>query len=162
MRQLRDLYSTRSRVQWARRRNPLPNCADLSGTRLGRHGIAATRVPNGAEPEHSNRFSARRCPAVSEPALVRLTSNPADMSVTSAHISPDGWHLAFADATGLQVRIIDSDKTHRLAETKGMNVSLDPGFDGCASEPLRRAPVFRLGHLSRRAGTSSHRCRVVP
>jgi DNA-binding winged helix-turn-helix (wHTH) protein len=61
-------------------------------------------------------------PAIAESALVRLTSNPADLSVTSAHISPDGRHLAFADPGGLQVRIIDGGKTHRLPETEGMNV----------------------------------------
>jgi dipeptidyl aminopeptidase/acylaminoacyl peptidase len=44
------------------------------------------------------------------------------MSVTSAYISPDGRHLAFADPSVLQVRIIDGGTTHRLADTKGMNV----------------------------------------
>jgi serine/threonine protein kinase len=66
--------------------------------------------------------SVARLPAVADPALVRLTSNPSDMSVTSAHISSDGRHLAFADPVGLQVRIIDSGKTHLLPGTKGMDV----------------------------------------
>jgi DNA-binding winged helix-turn-helix (wHTH) protein len=61
-------------------------------------------------------------PAVSEPALVRLTSNPSDMALTSAYISRDGRHLAYADRTGLQVRSIDSGRVHRFADTEGMDV----------------------------------------
>ncbi len=57
-----------------------------------------------------------------QPALVRLTSNPAEMSVTSAQISPDGRHLAFADPAGLRVQALDSRTTHHLADTKGMDV----------------------------------------
>ena len=60
--------------------------------------------------------------AVAAPKLERLTANPSDVSVTSAQISPDGRFLAYADPTGLQVRIIDTGETHRLPETKGMNV----------------------------------------
>ena len=57
-----------------------------------------------------------------EPMLVRLTSNPSGMSVTSAHISPDGRHLAFADPTGVQVRSIDGGRVHRFSDTQGMDV----------------------------------------
>jgi DNA-binding winged helix-turn-helix (wHTH) protein len=57
------------------------------------------------------------------PALKRLTANPSDVSVTSAQISPDGRVLAYADPTGVQVRFIDTGATHRLRETKGIDVS---------------------------------------
>jgi DNA-binding winged helix-turn-helix (wHTH) protein len=60
--------------------------------------------------------------AVAAPTLARLTANPREMSVTSAQISPDGRYLAYADPTGVQVRSIDIGETHRLPETKGMNV----------------------------------------
>ncbi len=58
----------------------------------------------------------------SQPTLIRLTNNSADMHVTSAHISPDGRYLAFADPSGLQVRLIDGGETHRLANTRGMDI----------------------------------------
>jgi DNA-binding winged helix-turn-helix (wHTH) protein len=61
-------------------------------------------------------------PAVTEPALVRLTANPAEMSLTSARISPDGRFLSYADPSGVQVRLIDTGETHHLPDTKGMNV----------------------------------------
>jgi DNA-binding winged helix-turn-helix (wHTH) protein len=67
-------------------------------------------------------FSTRDEPTAAEPSLIRLTSNTADMFVTSAHIAPDGRHLAFADRRGLQVRSIDSGRVHRFADTEGMNV----------------------------------------
>lgn len=60
--------------------------------------------------------------AVAAPKLERLTANPSDVSVTSAQISPDGRFLAYADPTGVQVRIIDTGETHRLRETRAMNV----------------------------------------
>jgi len=68
-----------------------------------------------------SRGTAPEAPAEA-PALTRLTANPATMSLTSAHISPDGRYLAYADAGGLQVRSIDTGETHRLRETQGMNV----------------------------------------
>ena len=45
-------------------------------------------------------LSTRDKPTATEPSLIRLTSNTADMFITSAHIAPDGRHLAFADLDG--------------------------------------------------------------
>ena len=66
-------------------------------------------------------LSTRDTPTAAE-SIIHLTSNPSDMFVTSAHIAPDGRHLAFADRTGLQVRFIDSGRVHRFADSEGMNV----------------------------------------
>jgi hypothetical protein len=49
-----------------------------------------------------------------EPVLTRLTANPAYLSLTSARMSPDGRYLAYADSSGIQVRLIDSGETQRL------------------------------------------------
>ena len=56
------------------------------------------------------------------PTLTQLTANPVDLPVTSARISPDGKYLAYADPTGIQVRVIDTGETQRIADTRGMEV----------------------------------------
>jgi DNA-binding winged helix-turn-helix (wHTH) protein/Tol biopolymer transport system component len=68
--------------------------------------------------------SSRREPAGPpvQPTLTQLTANPPGMPVTSAQISPDGKYLAYADPTGIQVRVIDSGETQRMADTRGMLV----------------------------------------
>jgi eukaryotic-like serine/threonine-protein kinase len=64
-----------------------------------------------------------RAPIVTPgPTARRLTANPAELSVTSAHISPDGKYVAYSDRTGIQVRVIDTGETQRLADTRGMTV----------------------------------------
>ena len=45
-------------------------------------------------------WTTRNDGTIVEPALIRLTSNTPDMFVTSAHIAPDGRHLAFVDRYG--------------------------------------------------------------
>jgi DNA-binding winged helix-turn-helix (wHTH) protein/Tol biopolymer transport system component len=57
-----------------------------------------------------------------QPTLTQLTANPADLPVTSARISPDGKYLAYADQTGIQVRVIDTGETQRIADTRDMDV----------------------------------------
>jgi Tol biopolymer transport system component len=54
--------------------------------------------------------------------LTQLTENPPDVPVTSVRISPDGKYLAYADPTGIQVRVIDTGETQRIADTRGMEV----------------------------------------
>jgi DNA-binding winged helix-turn-helix (wHTH) protein/dipeptidyl aminopeptidase/acylaminoacyl peptidase len=54
--------------------------------------------------------------------LTQLTANPPDLPVTSARISPDGKYLAYADSTGIHVRVIDTGETHRLPDTQAMDV----------------------------------------
>jgi Tol biopolymer transport system component len=57
-----------------------------------------------------------------ELTVTRLTANPADLSVSSARISPDGKYVAYSDPTGIQVRVIDTGETQRLPDTRGMTV----------------------------------------
>ena len=68
--------------------------------------------------------STRRAPGGSprQATLTQLTANPPDFPVTSARISPDGKYLAYADPTGIQVRVIDTGETQRIADTRGMDV----------------------------------------
>jgi DNA-binding winged helix-turn-helix (wHTH) protein len=69
----------------------------------------------------SDRQSARRVPP-REQALIRLTANPLDRSVTSARISPNGRYLAYAEPSGIQIRVIDTGETQRIPATDGMEV----------------------------------------
>ena len=66
----------------------------------------------------------RRAPGGSprQATLTQLTANPPDVPVTSARVSPDGKYLAYADPTGIQVRVIDTGETQRIADTLGMDV----------------------------------------
>jgi eukaryotic-like serine/threonine-protein kinase len=60
--------------------------------------------------------------ATPAPTVTRLTANPADRSVSSARISPDGKYVAYSDSTGIQVRVIDTGETQRLSDTREMTV----------------------------------------
>jgi DNA-binding winged helix-turn-helix (wHTH) protein len=44
----------------------------------------------------------------------RLTGNPENEPITSAALSPDGRYLAFADRTGLFLRVVGSGETHSV------------------------------------------------
>ena len=60
-------------------------------------------------------YRGSRRPLPSGPIAQRqLTANPAEMPVYTAAISPDGKHLAYSDATGFYIRIIDSGETNPL------------------------------------------------
>jgi Tol biopolymer transport system component len=61
----------------------------------------------------------RRLNPVASISQQRLTANPSDDPVTSAVISPDGKYLAFADRTGLFLRIIGTGETHALSMPGG-------------------------------------------
>jgi Tol biopolymer transport system component len=63
--------------------------------------------------------AARRLNPVASISQQRLTANPSDDPVTSAVISPDGKYLAFADRTGLFLRIIGTGETHALSMPGG-------------------------------------------
>jgi hypothetical protein len=51
-----------------------------------------------------------------KPALVerRLTANSSDLAVQAAAISPDGRYLAYADDSGVHLKVIDTAKMHGL------------------------------------------------
>ena len=80
----------------------------LTGVAAGGLWIASTRRGHGRPPR--------------QPTLTQLTANPPDLPVTSALISPEGKYLAYADPTGIQVRVIDTGETQRIADTHGMDV----------------------------------------
>ena len=80
----------------------------LTGIAVGGWWIASTRRGPGAPPRQAT--------------VTQLTANPPDLPVTSAQISPDGRYLAYADPTGIQVRVIDTGETQRIADTRGMEV----------------------------------------
>src|SRR4030095_14697867 len=89
-----------------------------------------------------------------QPTLTQLTANPPDLPVTSARISPDGRYLAYADQTGIQVRVIDTGETQRIADTRDMEVQggarLDRGRDTHSGRVVRHGHVHGLGPLTRR------------
>ena len=91
-----------------------------------------------------------------EPVVTRLTGNPADLSVTSARISPDGRYLAYADPSGIQLQFIATGETQQLADTRGMEVYAWSG-DGSKvrASTLSRWRVRRMGYRDRRRNTSS-------
>jgi DNA-binding winged helix-turn-helix (wHTH) protein/Tol biopolymer transport system component len=97
-------------AQVARRRLGLISVSvvTLTGIAVGGWWIASTRRGTGVPAR--------------PPTIMQLTANPPDLSVTSAQISPDGMYLAYADPTGIQVRVIDSGETQRVADTRGMEV----------------------------------------
>jgi serine/threonine protein kinase len=45
----------------------------------------------------------------------RLTSNASELPVIAAAISPDGKYLAYADDTGIYLRVIETGESHRLS-----------------------------------------------
>jgi DNA-binding winged helix-turn-helix (wHTH) protein len=82
--------------------------AALLACALGGWWIVSTRRAPGGPPR--------------QPMLTQLTANPPDLPVTSAFVSPDGKYFAYADRTGIQVRVIDTGETQRIADTLGMDV----------------------------------------
>jgi len=53
------------------------------------------------------------------PTQRRLTANPNDTPLTSAVISPDGKYIAYTDATGFYLRLVDSGEVHSVPLPNG-------------------------------------------
>jgi DNA-binding winged helix-turn-helix (wHTH) protein len=94
---------------------------NFSAYRIG-FGVAAVAMLATVLLFFTQRDSTRTPAAVRENTVTRLTANPAERSLESARISPDGKYLAYADATGVQVRRVDGGDTHSIADTRGMDV----------------------------------------
>ncbi len=62
-------------------------------------------------------------PPASELRVVRLTGNPSERAVSGAAISPDGKYLAYSDARGISLRVMDTPETQLLSDTKGLAVA---------------------------------------
>jgi len=97
-------------------------------------------------------------PSPREPTLTQLTANPLDLPVTSARISPDGRYLAYADPTGIQVRLIDRGETQRIPDTRGLSVDTwsDDGTKilawACAATTCTGWDVSLVGGRRRHSG----------
>jgi serine/threonine protein kinase len=95
-----------------------------------------------------------------EPTVTRLTANPEGLPVTSARISPDGRYLAYADSTGVQVRLIATGETQRIADTQRMNVYAWSGdstkvrASACESGICVGWDISLLGGARRRSGAT--------
>jgi serine/threonine protein kinase len=61
-------------------------------------------------------FVSRRPRHEREIVQQRLTANPSDDPVLAQALSPDGKYLAFADQSGLRLRLIKTGETQRLAQ----------------------------------------------
>jgi DNA-binding winged helix-turn-helix (wHTH) protein/Tol biopolymer transport system component len=116
----------------------------LTGIAVGGWWIASTRRGPGAPPRPVT--------------VTQLTANPPDLPVTTAQISPDGKSLAYADPTGIQVRVIETGETQRIAETRGMEVYAWSG-DGtkirtavCEAETCTGWDLSLVGGTRRRSG----------
>ena len=65
-------------------------------------------------------------PAAATPAelkVVRLTANPVERAISGAAISPDGKYLAYSDARGIGLRLMQTNETQLLPDTKGLSVT---------------------------------------
>jgi len=58
-------------------------------------------------------------PILAPVAELRLTANPPDDPILSAVISPDAKYVAFADRSGLFLRVISTGETHSIALPEG-------------------------------------------
>jgi serine/threonine protein kinase len=59
--------------------------------------------------------------AVSDLKLRQLTSNSAENSVTNGAISPDGKYLAYADAKGMHIKLIETGETRAVPPPEALN-----------------------------------------
>jgi Tol biopolymer transport system component/DNA-binding winged helix-turn-helix (wHTH) protein len=73
-------------------------------------------------------LAARRLNPTLSVSEQRLTANPSDDPVLKAVISPDGKYLAFADRTGLFLRIIATGETHSLPVSDGARTRPESWF----------------------------------
>ena len=137
---LLDLKSLKQDLEYGAKRRPFAQPEAPSRVSSGREAIEPAAAPGRALPPR--RFVARRwvlvvgalaftliamlagwrlgwfagLSGVGAPELKQrqLTTNPIDDPVLRAAISPDGKYLAYTDYTGIQVREIDTGKTHLI------------------------------------------------
>jgi eukaryotic-like serine/threonine-protein kinase len=95
-----------------------------------------------------------------EPGQTRLTANPTDLPLSSASISPDGRHLAYADPTGIKIRFIDSGEAQPVPDSRGMRVygwsgdSTKVRASACEAGTCVGWDVSLVGGARRRTGAS--------
>jgi hypothetical protein len=59
-------------------------------------------------------FMKRQPPSLPELKQKRLTSNSPEFPVSKGAISPDGKYVAYSDASGLHLKVIESGETRTL------------------------------------------------
>ena len=71
----------------------------------------------------------------------KLTSNSSENSVSSAAVSPDGKYLAYADNTGVYLKLIRTGETHRVPLPPDFSARVDDWFpDGSHLLVTRQEP----------------------
>jgi Tol biopolymer transport system component/predicted Ser/Thr protein kinase len=68
-------------------------------------------------------FAWQRAGHVPEVKERQLTTNSSEAPVTAADISPDGKYLAYADPTGVYLRLIDTGELHTIATPKDVSLN---------------------------------------
>jgi Tol biopolymer transport system component/DNA-binding winged helix-turn-helix (wHTH) protein len=80
----------------------------------------------------------------------KLTSNSSENSVSSATISPDGKYLAYADRTGLYLKLIRTGETHAVTLPPDFSAHVDDWFpDGShvlvsRTDPLGKTSLWNI------------------
>jgi serine/threonine protein kinase/Tol biopolymer transport system component len=89
---------------------------------------------------------------VSELRVVRLTGNPSERAISGAAISPDGKYLAYSDARGISLRVMDTPETQLLPDTKGLGVAgwYPDSARIVAVDVAERSQTFAVSILGRR------------
>jgi serine/threonine protein kinase len=72
-------------------------------------------------------FVSRRPRHTQEMVQHQLTANPSDDPVLAQALSPDGKYLAFADQSGLRLRLVKTGETQRLAQLAVSALAWFPG-----------------------------------
>jgi Tol biopolymer transport system component len=98
----------------------------------------------------------------------RLTANPSDDPVLAQALSPDGKYLAFADQSGLRLRLVKTGETQRLAQLEVSALAWFP--DGTkilatAAEPGHSPALWTvsvLGGVPRELRRDAARASVSP
>ena len=135
--------AARSRHPPSRKPHATSSCSSslgvvlLTGIAVGGWWIASTRRGPAGPPRQAT--------------LTQLTANPPDLPVTSAQISPDGKYLAYADPTGIQVRVIDTGETQRdRRHARYGGLRLERRRDQDPRRGVRHGDMHRLGSLAGR------------
>ena len=117
--------------------------SDRSKSSFSRHWIATalfSSIVMGVLVWAAWRYPSRRTEVIEH----KLTANSSDNGVNSAAISPDGKYLAYADNTGIYLKLIRTGETHAVPLSPNFSARVDDWFpDGShllvsrAEQPLR-------------------------
>jgi hypothetical protein len=87
----------------------------------------------------------------------QLTTNSSELAVSASAISPDGRYLAYADDSGMHLKVIDTGETHALPTPSGARINnlawFPEGNKLLASAEVGEPSVFSLWTVSILGGT---------